>query len=445
MLSHVNSDIPIVFISNTGESFYQYVGRADGERSRHELVREMQTIGDRALLYLGGQKLAITSAPVHHLEYLQAHLQYSQTQHAYPQQVSPCLSLDITNDPRLLQRIADFADTQKSIQLIPHASTPEFLKLVDCLTSELGLSVHLPETPSRESVWIRDYIDSKVGFRAFASRSLARDSHLILEGFTCQTSLEASRAAWWFLKSDRACVIKANRGNDALGIDIVKPGDFHSIYAIRSSLERNPFLEDDLIVVEAYAPSTQNLIPSAEFFVPQHHAGEPQFTYICNQIFMKGGTFSGILVDPDFAKEPWYEQLKSAGLQIARELQQSGYVGHFDLDAIVDDDRNLHLLEVNARRTGGTHIHELATHLFGEHYDRAFVSNTAFPCSTEISTFSALVDCLSDVLYPANDEGEGIVITHTSDLHEHRFGYVAIASSSDRVLELQQMLAKCVN
>lgn len=442
--THIKPHIPVVFIANTGESFYRYVGRASSDASRKDLIREMQVIGDRGLLYLGSTKLVITSVPVYHLEYLREHLSYQDTQYIYPNNPSSCLSLDVMRDRSLLAQIVRYAGEGCTLQLIPHATTPEFLQLVKFLENEYDLTVYLPESPTEDCLWIRDYVDSKVGFKQIASQALAENSNLVLEGFTCSSLAEAARAAQWFTSQGRACVIKANRGNDALGLSVIKPNDYNTSLEIRKQLEANPFLAGDLIVVEEYAPSSQNLIPSAEFFVPSVGSGEPQFTYICNQIFLKGGTFSGVLLDPEFISEFWYERLKAAGLQIARKLQNFGYVGHFDLDAIVDDRDTLFLLEVNARRTGGTHIHELARHLFGDNYDRAFISNTAYPCNNQISEFSSLTKYIGDLLYPMCNADEGIIITHTSDLHEHRFGYIAIALTRERVLELQRSLAECV-
>ncbi len=52
----------------------------------------------------------------------------------------------------------------------------------------------------------------------------------------------------------------------------------------------------------------------------------------------------------------------------AHRLQAMGYVGHFDLDTVVNDDGRVYLLEINPRRTGGTHVHEFAEHVFGADY-----------------------------------------------------------------------------
>ncbi len=59
---------------------------------------------------------------------------------------------------------------------------------------------------------------------------------------------------------------------------------------------------------------------------------------------------------------------RDSGMIFARRLQQMGYVGHFDLDTVVDDAGRVYLLEINPRRTGGTHVHEFAEHVFGADY-----------------------------------------------------------------------------
>ena len=88
--------------------------------------------------------------------------------------------------------------------------------------------------------------------------------------------------------------------------------------------------------------------------------GEPQITYVSDQLFQGFGDFCGVLVSRELLDTPWYPPLAESGMIIARRLQQMGYVGHFDLDTVVNDEGRVYLLEINPRRTGGTHVHEFA-------------------------------------------------------------------------------------
>jgi hypothetical protein len=119
-----------------------------------------------------------------------------------------------------------------------------------------------------------------------------------------------------------------------------------------------------------------------------------------------------------------------------------GYAGHFDLDAITGDSGSIYLLEVNARRTGGTHVHEFARHVFGDGYlDRvALLSNDAIPCPG-IASLDALVGAIGDLEYPVADEARGVVIMGTSALEVGEFGAIVVGRDSADVLALQQVLA----
>jgi hypothetical protein len=125
---------------------------------------------------------------------------------------------------------------------------------------------------------------------------------------------------------------------------------------------------------------------------------------------------------------------------IAERLQEMGYVGHFDMDCIVRDDGHLYLLEINARRTGGTHVHDFAKHYYGEDYieKASFISYEAMD-SGKITEPQVLLDVLSEYLFPINgDNRYGLIITITRALHNHRFGCIAVAPTADLALKLQQ-------
>ncbi|HEY9619629.1 MAG TPA: hypothetical protein V6C78_04625 [Crinalium sp.] len=441
MYSYLSQTIPTVIISNTSEAFFEYMSRANTADERAQFIEAMRTLGDRNLLYPKAEKLVFVSAPIPHAQFLLQKLGYLSTHYSYPQNPSPFLSLDILREENLLHQIVQYAGIERTLQLIPHATTPEFLKLVQCLQQDYQINVLLPESPDLDCLWFRDYIDTKSGFRALVSQWLPNANERLIEGFVCQTIEQAAYVVSWFLRRDTSCLVKSDRSNDALGHTIFKADELLPLSEIVRRLNQNSFLEQDLILVEEYIASPQRLFPSVELFVPALDSGSPQMTYVCNQIFHESGTFAGLLVSREFESERWYVPLVESGLQIAQRLQKSGYVGHFDVDAIVDSEGQLFLLEINARRTGGTHVHELACSLFGPHYldDVVLLSNSAID-TQRVTQFDQLIVALNDFLYPMHQKPEGIMITHSSALLEHKFGGIFIASSTQRVLELQQQI-----
>ncbi|MFQ3629061.1 MAG: hypothetical protein SNJ81_15990, partial [Cyanobacteriota bacterium] len=152
------------------------------------------------------------------------------------------------------------------------------------------------------------------------------------------------------------------------------------------------------------------------------------------------GAYAGELVSPAWVNAPWYADLSAAALEVGRKLQAMGYVGHFDLDGIVDDAGTLYLLEVNARRTGGTHVYELAQFLLGAHRAQTatLLSRTSAPCPT-VSRWADLEEAIADLLFP-QPSGWGVVITNSAALEQQQVGYVILAESETEALNLQQTL-----
>ncbi len=195
-------------------------------------------------------------------------------------------------------------------------------------------------------------------------------------------------------------------------------------------------------MVEEYIQSTNLLSPSLEFFVPPSELGEPRITHLANQIFCNRTQFCGALISKESNQSPWYPPLAESGLLLARHLQDMGYVGHFDLDTVVDDQGDLYLLEINARRTGTTYVHEFAELALGPNYlDQAvFLSNTL--SSGGIQDADELFRVLDDVLYRGGPSTYGVVISNPSLIPFREFGCIIVAPSSEEALRLQNEVEK---
>lgn len=442
MYPYLNREIPVVCISNTAESFFAYVQREQQADKRSHLIQEMQGLGDRALLYPMKSKLVFMGAPVHHESLLHRVYGYSETTYLTPQAPSPFLSLDILREKALMAAIAQYAGAQQAIYLIPHATTEPFLKLVAALRHTYQLTVITPESPSAECLWLRDYLDSKCGFHSLIAPWLTAGDCRLPLGITCRDLSTAAATAYWFTTQSRTCVAKADRGNDALGQTVIRPEAFVSPADILQALQRNPFLQEDLILIEEFIDSPGQQFPSVELFVPPPQDGQPQITYLCNQFFSETGRFVGLLVDQTLKQANWYPTFEKTALTIATNIQSMGYVGHFDLDAIIDHQENVFLLEINARRTGGTHVHEVAHYLLGPDYlnEHVLLSNTSMD-SGKITAYSDLIEALETILFPIQHQNRGVLITHTSALDQGVFGYVIVAASQVDAVALQRQMA----
>src|SRR5690349_4975323 len=106
-----NTDVPIVALYNNLEVFHDFLDRTTDSN----VVHTRFYLGDRALLWLGMDKLVVASAPVQHLGYLQRQLGYQDTCYETPKQPSEWLSLDVIREKWLLERVAAHAGSARAL------------------------------------------------------------------------------------------------------------------------------------------------------------------------------------------------------------------------------------------------------------------------------------------------------------------------------------------
>jgi hypothetical protein len=443
MLPYLRADLPLVFIYNNIELFFEFLNRPEAHPlpGRVYVPNRQYSKGDRALLSLGDSKLTIVSAAVPHAGDLSGRLGFARTRYAYPANPSPWLCLDILQEPRLLEAIVDYAGPGRAVQLVPYATTPQFWQLVHKLRTDFGLTLHLPESPAESEQWLRDYIDSKAGFRALAARWLPNAQELLVEGIVCHSVERAAEAAHWFCRRGKDCIVKPDGGESGMGQHAFAAAGRLTLEAIFDELRRDPYLENDTLMVEEYIHSRDQLSPSLEVYVPLLGMAPPQITYLSNQLFLGLSDFFGLLISREQQAAAWYPPLAEAGLRLARELQALGYAGHFDIDTVVGDDGRVYLLELNSRRTAGTHVHEFAHHFFGADYAQqvALLSINKMKL-TGITTFEALQQAVGDLQYPMGGAQRGVIYAVTSILPAGEFGCILVGRDTADVLQLHAAL-----
>lgn len=427
-------------MSNFAEAHADFLGRCAEPLERERLILCESYHADRTLLWGGDPKLVFVSYPIAHADLVRSRYGFLETQYDYPSKPTYYLCRDIMQEQRLLDKIVEFAGAQRTIDLIPYAATPEFFELVDLLRSRFELQVRTSESPESKNIWLRDYIDTKNGFRSLASMWLKNSEDLLTLGISCYDMDHAINVVEWFSRNGETCVVKADTGESGIGTIVVHPFAEEERQRIFARLRQDPYFDNELIVVESYVPSRDQLSPSLEIKVPHLGEGKPEVTYVSRQLFLDFGDFCGIQVDKSLYEASWYPALESSGLLFAERLQAMGYIGHFDMDCIVRDDGRPYILEINARRTGGTHVHEFARHFYGDDYiEKVSLLSYEAMDSGKITDPNALLDALKDFLLPINgDDKYGLIITITSALHYRRFGCIAVAPSADLALKLQQ-------
>ena len=263
---------------------------------------------------------------------------------------------------------------------------------------------------------------------------------LLPEGFVCRDVHQAAEVVGGFLGAGRACVVKADGGESGIGHLVFSPEDTDQASA-RVKLAADPFLCGDLIIVEEYIRSTAALSPSFEYFVPPVGGGKPHLTYASQQVFSSFGRFDGVMISGELQETAWYSRMVGHGLRIAEKLQEMGYAGHFDIDAVMNDRNYPYFLELNARRTGGTFVHEFACHTLGPDYlERTAILSKNSVDSGGITDAKVLLEWLEDLLYPDYEPGGGVVVTVTSTLVNGEFGCILLAADEGELRKLDLAL-----
>ncbi len=420
--------IPAVLIGNSFEANASWLQGYDAS-----VAQRFYSADERVLFWYRPNKLVLTSSPAAHWPKVQQQLHYHQTHHVYVTPESGCICRDILSHSTVLATLIDYA-TDRVLELIPYCTTPDFLELARYLEAQ-GITILLPETPTQ--LWLRDYIDSKTGFRSIASQWIHQQTAQLPEGYTSTSFDEASQMARWFLDRGKACVVKADRGTISLARLILRHLEPQS--SIADKLKQHFSLSQSPFIVEEWIDNTQPLSPSIEVCITPDHT--PVITHTAIQFFTPSGLYSGELTGPELMHYPWHATLVETAQVVGQYLGHRGYLGHFDLDCVIDQDHRVYLLELNARRTGGTHTHELPLQLLGPSYKDSVtvLSNQALQ-SSRLRSIDALWTALEPWLYPINSDRipYGLIVTNTGRLSSSgSFGCIFLGPSIEAVLALQ--------
>ena len=246
-----------LIIANIVDAYRDNVALIQDPELRRWEVLDSYYIQDRALLWSGDRKVVVTSLPVEpaHVRHLQQVTGWLQIDNLYPQQPTDALCEDILREDALRAAIVDRCRDAGEVRLIPFIASAEVLEVAAALARD-GLSVALPECPAADRLWVRDYLDSKAGFRKFfASIADRLDGVRLPEGAVAQDPAEAAEIVVSFLRRGRACLAKPNNSQSGVGFQFFRPGEWAGDAAqwqaaIQARLDGDSQMKSDVIVVE---------------------------------------------------------------------------------------------------------------------------------------------------------------------------------------------------
>ena len=409
----------------------------------------IQSDADRAMLYGGHNKLVLTSLKIDDVlvKDINNIFGYKNSISLSPQNPSYSLSKDVIEQEEFFDRIQKWIGKTSPVYLIPYGASKEFFEMADFLKKKLPhVQFELSESVERRDLFIRDYLDSKSGFKEIWNRS-AKEIKTPF-GFTCKDFEQVEEAALYFYNHAIDFLIKKDTGVAGFGIerfDIFKyKTRDHLLRELKKKCSDRLIWGMDKIIVEELIPISPKILggsPSIEYKISK---GKAHYEYFCPQILTSDGNFLGIEISKESERNNFFEKIARDSRLFANEIAHIGYMGVFDVDFVISQDNQTYAVESNTRRTGGTHVWEAANYLLGKDRLGNYIlfSNDSYDVPSVYKNYSKVRQKLLDLFYGTFGTHEGIIVTRASGLRFGKLGYLCIARSKKRLICLNQEITK---
>lgn len=434
---------PTICIANAVDTLRNIARKADSESEYETIVDRSFYQQDQAWLWGGDRKLVITSKPIVDSEWLASTLDMPHTVNLTPRNETDNIFADILKDEMLIQKIVDYCGDEKVGRIIPHTTVDALFVFQREMERRYGIRLELPESPPDLS--LRDEFDSKSGFRERIGKLESSFTGVRLpEGVSCENVPESLIAARNFLTEGRACIAKADFGEASIGLNIFL--DEESLASLEKELSSNVFLRDEPIVVEEYIHGEGVFFPSIEYEISADKSIPPRMTHICDMLFEGATNLVGNVTSSDFNDQEWSRNFEEAGDIIARHLQEKGYIGHFGMDCVAKRDGDVYLLEMNARRTGSTHLDDFGKQFFGPDYGHTMtIGHYDFFMDDDSFTLDEVLETLGDLVQSPVEKDTGVIPFEMSGFASGRLSFIVFAKSFEEFLDTVEDVRHKIN
>lgn len=434
--------IETILLANTAEAFERLLNATSSMKEGMRRMHHELSLSQRAFFWGDDHKAVIIPSPIPQvlIDHNQQVCGYSEIATLSLETPKVNLSTAMNDSPSLMDYITQAAQQNPKLVISPYAATDSFAALSRILIQR-GVKLAAKEIPQANSLWTVKYLDSKAGFRT----EMQKMGAVIPEGFIADSKDQALDIAEWLYAQEKAVAIKANHGESGWGLIITQNEGFLNAVSLREKISRqmanDPVWDNTLIVVEEAIMADMNIAggsPSTEFYVDERGA---HTTYHCGQFLNAQGGFFGVELGKGVLSQRLVSDLQRIADGVGDRYHALGYRGYFDVDFIIGEGGNLYMAETNMRRTGGTHVYDLARHLFGEQWSKEayLLSHDSFCYGSSMCSPETLLDRLKSLLYPINGEGRGVVVTLMNPW-DPIMGYIAIAPDMMAGRRLQQQL-----
>lgn len=439
-----------IIVANVAETFSTIIGDIADLSKRRDKIAQENAVAQRALLWERDNKIIITPFAISAAiidQYLT--LGYANLVNWFPRNTHLSLSEAILADPILLKKLAAAIRRARGLAVIsPYAYTQPLSRLITCLRQR-DLVFSVDQEPTDRAPWLAHYLGSKVGFRVETLKLAVGDRFPKPEFFICDGKAQVASAAAWFFRRSKAFVVKASYGEGGWGVLLRTRRRRESFVVFQKSL--NAVLEQDSIwnrgpfVVEEFIGRGPQYTssPSVELFVDRE--GKCRVTHVSTQILDDDGAFCGVLIGKGAVSARTRLATSRAAKAVGERYAALGYRGIFDVDFVASRHQH-YAVETNARRTGGTHVFDFATFVFGKHWvgQVACLSSDWVRYRGPIRTADELLRKVDRLRLRPPHLREGLVITSVS-VEEPIFGVIIAARTKARAVRLYGQLLRVMN
>ncbi|OGN27099.1 MAG: hypothetical protein A2941_00160 [Candidatus Yanofskybacteria bacterium RIFCSPLOWO2_01_FULL_49_17] len=424
--------ITTVIVANAAEAFEQLLEKVSKTDEGARRIRHEMTLSQRAFFYGGDNKVIITPQPIPEelIRRNAALCGFSNVLNICPEKLTVALSRSASRNTALIELLTKILPKDNSVEFLPYAAVPAFRIFVREVR-KTGIQATTEEDSDAFPQWVSEYLDSKVGFRAEMQRLAGANRRIqIPEGFVGRNAKEAISMAEWFYARGHSAVIKTNFGESGWGLWALKAEAVLNATAARKAfrllISSDPIWRNTLFVVEEFIEADESVAggsPSVELFIGND---SPRATYCCGQL-LDSGKFFGIEMGKGILPRRIKDALVQIALAVGDRYHELGYRGFCDIDFVVARNGDLYAVETNPRRTGGTHVYDLAKRLFGNSWEseRYFLSHDSFQYGAHVLSAGDLLEITQPLLFPIRGKQRGVVITSVNPT-DPVIGYVII-------------------
>ena len=426
---------------------HEYMYRGMSKDFADSLLEEWRNIAagyaEVSILWPGKNKLILAPKPID-----KALIEYHQIQFGYklnvvtPQKFTSQTANDFLEDEHSIKTIEKFAKGCNPLHFVTWGGTQGAYALLEKIENYTPC---VAELPKQSNFWTITEYDSKIGFK-----KLCKNLQLnVPKGYVCDSLNEALNVIKKFYSIQKGCVLKANWGAGGFGNIFISPalfsGSFNKVEEyIRQNIVELPYFQSGQMLVEEFVETSKNSnhvdsdISSGFASAQILEDGSTKIIAAGIDIHGINGYYEGARLGKGVFPKKFWNQIKAIMNLLGDEISRKGYKGHWGINYMLQKNGEIVLIEMNTRRCGESHVHNIANCIAGESWmDTKYVLNR-FPLDVKITNTQITSETVLNVFDDLNSkEKETLIVpVQLSWLKKVRFpgiGFMILGNSEKQV------------